>query len=105
MSTPKSSVLVSTKAQKFNILEVKEILPHLKHIFLKEKPIQPDLISSSLSGLKKVKSRRVLRKRNGVHGWNTLDLKGGNQIKCMHKIKHDFKLIGYIDTSFKELTD
>lgn len=68
---------------------MKELVPHLKHVFLREQLIPPDLISSSFSSLKKEKFRRMLKKNKGARGRNIFDFKRGNPTNCMHKIKPD----------------
>lgn len=90
---------VIDEAQKSNILEVKDLPPHLKYVLLRKNQIQPDLIFIPLSSLEKEKPKRVLRKNEGSHRRNTPYLRGRNQMNNMHEVKIDFKQIGYTNTS------
>lgn len=66
--------------------ELKQLLPHLKYVFLGEDALNPVIISSSLSKLEEEKLIRVLREYKKTIGWTISDLKGISPSFCMHKI-------------------
>lgn len=68
LSTSEPSVLVSTKIQKFKILEVKENPPQPKLALSRKKPRPPDRIWNPLFSLKKEEPRRVLRNSRETRG-------------------------------------
>jgi len=65
---------------------LKELLSHLKYVFLSKDASKPVIISSFLSPLEEEKLMRVLRVNQGALWWQICDLKGISPAYCMHKI-------------------
>lgn len=73
-------VLVATKAQKINIIEVKENPPQSNLSLLRKQPKPPGRVWTPLSSLKKKKPRRAMQKNKGTRGWNICGIKGKIQL-------------------------
>ncbi|GAU36667.1 hypothetical protein TSUD_15800 [Trifolium subterraneum] len=84
LSGDKEEVAQEDKAK---TVELKELLSHLKYVFLGENGSNPAIISSSLARLEESKLLRVLRANKEAMGWAISDLKGISPTVCMHKIK------------------
>ncbi|XP_075483869.1 uncharacterized protein LOC142524029 [Primulina tabacum] len=67
-------------------LELKQLPPHLKYLFLKEEHKLPVIVFSSLTGDEEDKLLRVLKDHIYAIGWSIADIKGINPSMCMHKI-------------------
>ena len=59
---------------------------NLKYVYLDEKKIYPDIISSKLSGNEKARLLEVLKKHRGAMGYTLDDLKGISPTICQHAI-------------------
>ncbi|XP_012575639.1 uncharacterized protein [Cicer arietinum] len=57
-------------------IELKQLPPHLKYVFLGEKDKNSAIISASLSDLQEDKLLRILQKHKGAIDWSIEDLKG-----------------------------
>ncbi|MCI08791.1 hypothetical protein A2U01_0029872, partial [Trifolium medium] len=68
-------------------LELKELPPHLKYVFLGENKTQPAIISNTLPREAEEKLLLILKKNKAAIGWSIDDLKGISPAYCMHKIK------------------
>ncbi|KEH32972.1 hypothetical protein MTR_3g012210 [Medicago truncatula] len=75
--------------------EFKELLSHLKYVFLSKDASKPEIISNTLTPLEEEKLMRVLRDKQGALGWTISDLKGISPAYCMHKIhlEVEYKLV------------
>jgi len=68
------------------IPELKELISHLKYVFLSKDASKPVIISSTLTPLEEEKLMRVLRGNEGALRWKISGLKGISPAYCMHKI-------------------
>ncbi|MCI49570.1 hypothetical protein A2U01_0070814, partial [Trifolium medium] len=57
-------------------LELKELPPHLKYVFLGEEKTQPAIISNTLPKEAEEKLLSILKKNKVALGWSIDDLKG-----------------------------
>jgi len=76
--------LSATKEDQLVQLELKQLPPHLKYIFLEEG--KPVIISNKLSEEEEEKLIEVFQRNKQAIGWKLMDLKGINPPYCMHKI-------------------
>ncbi|XP_014491938.1 uncharacterized protein LOC106754437 [Vigna radiata var. radiata] len=67
-------------------VELKELPPHLKYVFLEDNGSNPVIISTSLSPEEERKLVEVLKANKGVISWSIADLKGISPTYCMHRI-------------------
>ena len=67
-------------------LELKELPPHLKYVFLEVNGGKPVIISKLLSPKEEEKLVEVLKANKGAIGWSIADLKGISPTYCMHRI-------------------
>ncbi|XP_016691084.2 uncharacterized protein [Gossypium hirsutum] len=67
-------------------LELKELLDHLKYVFLGEKDTLPVIVSNKLTKDEEESLVRVLRDYKKAIGWTIADIKGLSLSTCMHRI-------------------
>ncbi|CAN6542245.1 unnamed protein product [Malus baccata var. baccata] len=67
-------------------LELKQLLDHLKYVFLGDKETLPIIVSSSLTAMEKEKLIRMLNEHKTTIGWTLVDIKGISPTTCMHRI-------------------
>lgn len=67
-------------------LEMKQLLDHLKYIFLGRFSTFPVIISSFLTSLQEEKLINVLREYKSITAWTIANIKGICSSYCMHKI-------------------
>ena len=74
-------------------IELKQLLTHLKYVFLEENGEKPVIICNCLSKKEEQKVIEVLKANKESIGWTFADLKGISPSYCMHKIhtEQDFK--------------
>nr|KYP53525.1 hypothetical protein KK1_024417 [Cajanus cajan] len=74
-------------------LELKQLPPQLKYVFLEENGGKPIIISSQLSKEQEDSLIQVIKANEGAIGWTLFDLKGISPSYCMHKIhmEQDYK--------------
>ena len=65
---------------------IKELLEHLKYVFLQPKTAKPIIISTGLIELEEQKLLEILKKYKKAVAWFIDDLKGISHSICMHKI-------------------
>ncbi|XP_022895350.1 uncharacterized protein LOC111409540 [Olea europaea var. sylvestris] len=75
------------------VLELKQLLTHLRYAYLGEKNSLPVIISNNLTEVEEDRLLRVLRKHETAIGWTISDIKGISPSLCMHKIlmEDDYK--------------
>ncbi|XP_014519721.1 uncharacterized protein LOC106776764 [Vigna radiata var. radiata] len=76
-------------------IELKELPPHLKYVFLEDNGGKPFIISNSLSPKEEEKLVEVLKVNKGAIGWSISDLKGISPTYCIHRIlmEDDYRLV------------
>ncbi|XP_019462960.1 PREDICTED: uncharacterized protein LOC109361886 [Lupinus angustifolius] len=76
-------------------VELKQLLVHLKYVFLEEGDQKPVIINNTLSSAEEQQVIEVLKKNAGAIGWTLADLHGISPSYCMHKIhmEDDYKLV------------
>ncbi|XP_061372625.1 uncharacterized protein LOC133315085 [Gastrolobium bilobum] len=67
-------------------VELKELPPNLKYIFLGDEETYPVIINKELSETKETKLMKVLKNHQTAIRWSISDLKGINPSLCTHKI-------------------
>ena len=67
-------------------LTLKELLEHLKYVFLQPEKGKLVIISAGLTKLEKQKLLKTLKKYKEKIAWSIEDLKGISPSVCMHKI-------------------
>ncbi|XP_075475595.1 uncharacterized protein LOC142506821 [Primulina tabacum] len=67
-------------------LELKQLPPHLKYVYLGENNKLYVIISSYLTDVMEGKLLKVLKEHKGAFAWKVVDIKGINPSVCMHKI-------------------
>ena len=83
-SSYEEQVAEENKSSKGLIL--KELLEHLKYVFLQSEKGKPAIISTGLTRLEEQKLLETLRKYKEAIAWSIEDLKGISPSICMHKI-------------------
>lgn len=67
-------------------MELKLLLSHLKHTYLKDYDKLPIIIEKHFSHAQEYKLLRVLMDHKIVVGWNIVDIKGIPPSMCIHRI-------------------
>nr|KYP38160.1 hypothetical protein KK1_040614 [Cajanus cajan] len=90
-------------------LELKQLPPQLKYVFLEANDGKPIIISSQLSREQEDKLIQVIKANEGAIGWTLSDLKGISPSYCMHKIhmEQDYKPVAqpqrHLNPTMKEV--